>query len=318
MTRSPRTRRLHPPRLLPVQPLEKKIPMHNSGNFSLSGDSFSAGPGSDLAMEASYTPQLSYGYYSPYIASVLDIARIFDSFATAQYQYIPALASPHGDRVTLTLNAAPSFHDPKSVLVASLPAIEAAQLPPLHAVDPKEIYCARKTALILPVEGAPLVFSTGFAHDVTLSLAGADGKSLELPVNADPAQGGYVVNTSGLASTLLGDTVEASLHGFWGFDAYQGPKFRLMNARARQWELAAGDEAALIVGRQDTVHLRADSISCIDAIMVKDPSGKEVKAEWKPVKPNEVEIKLPGRYPINPKTSSAIKTIPGVAEVELV
>ena len=32
----------------------------------------------------------------------------------------------------------------------------------------------------------------------------------------------------------------------------------------------------------------------------------------------EVEIKLPGRYPINPKTSSAIKTIPGVAEVELV
>ena len=32
----------------------------------------------------------------------------------------------------------------------------------------------------------------------------------------------------------------------------------------------------------------------------------------------EVEIKLPGRYPINPQTSSAIKTIPGVAEVELV
>ncbi len=32
----------------------------------------------------------------------------------------------------------------------------------------------------------------------------------------------------------------------------------------------------------------------------------------------EVEIKLPGRYPINPQTSNAIKTIPGVAEVELV
>jgi DNA polymerase-3 subunit alpha len=32
----------------------------------------------------------------------------------------------------------------------------------------------------------------------------------------------------------------------------------------------------------------------------------------------EVEIKLPGRYPINPQTSGAIKTIPGVAEVELV
>jgi DNA polymerase-3 subunit alpha len=32
----------------------------------------------------------------------------------------------------------------------------------------------------------------------------------------------------------------------------------------------------------------------------------------------EVEIKLPGRYPINPQASGAIKAIPGVAEVELV
>jgi DNA polymerase-3 subunit alpha len=32
----------------------------------------------------------------------------------------------------------------------------------------------------------------------------------------------------------------------------------------------------------------------------------------------EVEVKLPGRYPINPQISGAIKTIPGVAEVELV
>jgi hypothetical protein len=74
----------------------------------------------DLAMEASYTPQLSYGYYSPYIASVLDIARILDSFHIAQYQYIPALASQHGDKLALTLNTAPSFHNPKSVLVAAL------------------------------------------------------------------------------------------------------------------------------------------------------------------------------------------------------
>jgi hypothetical protein len=49
----------------------------------------------------------------------------------------------------------------------------------------------------------------------------------------------------------------------------------------------------LIVGRQDTVHFRADSVSCIDGIMLKDPAGKELKAEWKTVKPNEVEVKLP-------------------------
>lgn len=264
----------------------------NDGHSTSIVEALTSGPGSDLAMEASYTPQLSYGYYSPYIASVLDIARIFESFGTAQYQYIPALASEHGARLALTLNAAPSFHNPKSVMVTALPAVEQAQLPPLHAVDPKEIYCARRTSLVLPVEGAPLVFSTGFAHDVTLSLTGSDGKTLELPATADPTQGGYVIDTAALGATTLGDSVQASLRGYWGFEPYQGPRFRLMNARARTWELA-GDDTALIIGRQDTVHLRADNVSCVDGIMLRDPAGKELKADWKSVKPNEVEIKLP-------------------------
>src|SRR5579875_112793 len=46
------------------------------------------GPVADLAMQASYTPQANFGYYSPYVASVLDIARIMESFHSAQYQYI--------------------------------------------------------------------------------------------------------------------------------------------------------------------------------------------------------------------------------------
>src|ERR1700723_4785701 len=117
----------------------------NDGHSTSIVEALTSGPGSDLAMEASFTPQLSYGYYSPYIASVLDIAKILDSFHTAQYQYIPALASPHGKDLQLTLNTAPSFHNPKSVLVVALPAVEHTQLPPLHAVNPKEIYCARKT-----------------------------------------------------------------------------------------------------------------------------------------------------------------------------
>jgi DNA polymerase-3 subunit alpha len=32
----------------------------------------------------------------------------------------------------------------------------------------------------------------------------------------------------------------------------------------------------------------------------------------------EVEIKLPGKYPITPAVSNAIKSLPGVAEVELI
>jgi hypothetical protein len=265
----------------------------NDGHSTSIVEALTSGPGSDLAMEASYTPQLSYGYYSPYIASVLDIARIFDSFRTARYQYIPALASLHGDKLALTLNAAPSFHSPQSVLVAALPAVETSQLPPLHAVNPKEIYCAGRTSLVLPVDGAPLVFSTGYAHDVTLSLMGKDGKSIDLSAKPDAAQGGYVVDTAALHSADLGDSVQASLQAYWGFERYHGPSFLLMNAHAKSWGLAAGDEDALVVGRQDTVHLQADSVSCVDGIMLKDPAGKELKADWKMVKSNELEVKLP-------------------------
>lgn len=254
-------------------------------------EAVTAGPVATFVMDASYTPQASYGYYSPYVASVLDIARIFDSFRTAQYQYIPALATLHSEQMQLLLNTAPSFHSPKSVLVTALPAVEPVQLPPLHAVDPKEIYCARKTSLVLPVEGAPLVFSTSYAHNLTLKISSKEGKTLELPAHADAQQGGFVVDTSGVGANL-GEGIRAQLHGFWGFTPYEGPSFQMVNSRTQSWALAHKDET-LIVGRDGTVHLQAASVSCVDGIMLRDPAGKELKTEWKPVKPDEVEVKLP-------------------------
>ncbi|MGH8226821.1 MAG: hypothetical protein ACREU3_02770 [Steroidobacteraceae bacterium] len=256
-------------------------------------EALTSGPATDLAMEASYTPELRYGYFSPYVASVLDIARIMASFATAQYQYIPALGAQQGGRIALRLNTPPSFHDPLSVLVTALPAIEQAQLPPLHAVDPKEIYCARKSTLVLPVEGAPLVFSTQYAHDMRLELTGVTGSGLALPAKADPERGGFVVDTAHLQGAKLGAAVRGSLQGFWGFSKYAGPQFQLMNARAGGWQLGSDAGDVLIVGRQDTVHLRAGSISCIDSVMLKDPAGKDLAVDWKAVKPGEVELKLP-------------------------
>jgi hypothetical protein len=265
----------------------------NDGHSTSIVEALTSAPATDLAMEASYTPQLSYGYYSPYIASVLDIARILGSFHSARYQYIPALASYQDNGMALTLNTAPSFHDPQSVLVAALPAVERSQPPPLHAVDPRDIYCARRTALVLPVEGAPLVFSTRYAHGMSLRLVGQGGHSVDLPARADARQGGFVIDTSALGEGQLGDSVHGELRGQWGFEAYQGPSFQLLNARSQHWQLASSDEASLIVGRESTVHLQAASVSCIDSVMLKDPGGKELKAEWKTVRADELEVKLP-------------------------
>jgi len=264
----------------------------NDGHSTSIVEALTNGPASDLAMEASFTPQLSYGYYSPYIASVLDIARILDSFHTAQYQYIPALASQQGDRLALTLNTPPSFNNPKSVLVVALPAIEQPQLPPLHAVDPKEIYCARRKPLVLSLYGAPLAFATAYAHDMTLSLTSNDGKIIDLAAQADARLGGFVVDPSALSGAPLSDGTHGSLHGYWGFDRYDGPDIPLVSGSAHKWQLASADQAALIIGREDTLQLRAGSSSCIAGITLNDSTGRELGADWAAQGPDTVELKL--------------------------
>jgi hypothetical protein len=264
----------------------------SDGHSTSMTQELTSGPASDLAMQASSTPQMHSGYYGPFVGSLLDIARILDSFHTAQYQYIPALASGSGRQLDLTLNTAPSFHDPKSVLVAALPAVEATQFPPLHPVDPTQIHCTTRDSLVLPADGAPLMFSTPYAHDMALRVLKKDGASIELPARADPARGGFAVDTKDLGSTGVADGAVGSLHGYWGFDKYEGPTFKLVSMREQTWSVAAGD-AELIVGREDTVHLLAGSVSCIEQVALSNPAGKDIKVAWTDVKPDQVEIRLP-------------------------
>ena len=265
----------------------------NDGHSESIVAALTSGPAGDLASQLSYTPQANFGYYSPYVGSVMDMARILDTFRTAQYQYIPALATQKGDALALMLNTPPSFHNPKSVLVTSLPAVEGSQPPPLHPVDSKQNYCAEKNSLVLAVDGAPLVFSTGYAHEMTLRLKTKDGKYVDEAVKPDAVDGGLVLEAKDLSANDFGNSIDASLHGYWGFEKYDGPQFRLENTHAQHWELAAADREALIVGREDTIHLSTDDASCVDTILVKDSTGKEIKTDWKATSPDEVAVTIP-------------------------
>jgi hypothetical protein len=264
----------------------------NDGHSMSIVEALTAGPTGDLALQASYTPQANYGYYSPYISSIMDMARILDSFHNAQYQYIPAIAALEGGAMELKLNTPPSFHNPKSVIVVALPAVESTQPPPLHPIDEKQVFCAEKSDLILPVDGAPLVFATKYAHNLALHLE-TDGKSVDLPLTPEAVKGGFGVDIKPLAGAVPGPGTEASVKGMWGFGPFNGPKFHLQGARAQKWEIASADQNALVVGRDATIHLEAQDASCIDSIQFKDSSGKEVKADYKIDKPNSVEVKLP-------------------------
>src|ERR1700676_2402125 len=141
-----------------------------------------SGAGSDLVGAISATKFAGGGAYSPYVGAIVDVARMMENFRTAGYQYIPALALPKQDELNLKLNNPPSFHKPMSVLVIGLPAIEAAQLPPLRAVEPKQVFCLQRSGLVLPADGAPLVFSTDYAHDMVLHVQSKAGLAIDLPV----------------------------------------------------------------------------------------------------------------------------------------
>ena len=191
----------------------------NDGHSTSIAEALTSGAPADLALQLTASPVANFGYSSAYVAAAFDVVRILQSFRTAQYQYIPAIATAKDDRLSLVLNAAPSFHNPQSVLVAALPAIAPPQSPPLRPVDPKAVFCAERTDLLLPIEGAPLAYSTHYAHDMVVRVQGKDGKTFDLPVRADAEKGGFIVDTSGVDPADLGDAVDGSLHGYWGLRA---------------------------------------------------------------------------------------------------
>src|SRR2546421_133840 len=167
-----------------------------------------SGTSSDLIGQLSNTRLAGGGYYSPYVGAIVDLARIMGSLHTATYQYIPALALPNHHQLNLKLNNPPSFRKPKSVLVVALPAVEPAQLPPLRAVDSNQVFCLQRPALVLPVEGAPLVFSTALGHDFVM-------------------------------------------------------------------------------------RVHSDSAPCFEHVILRDEQGRQIRANWKLPKPDQLEIKVP-------------------------
>jgi hypothetical protein len=252
-----------------------------------------SGPSVDLIGAVSSTPMARSGYYSAYIGAVVDVARLMNNFHSAEYQYIPALALPRHDELNLKLNNPPSFRNPKSVLVIALPAVEAAQLPPLRAVDPDQLFCLERPPLVLPVEGAPLAFSTELAHDFALHLKSKTGEVIDLPARADAARGGFVIDLHTLEGHKLDPELEGTLRGFWGFEPLVGPAFHLRSAHRSKWAIPTADQSALIVGRHDILHLRAENACCVEQITLNNGPEKQVKIDWKLLKPEELEVQVP-------------------------
>jgi hypothetical protein len=260
-------------------------------------EALSTGASSDFVNAASTTPTAGGGVYSAYVGTVIDLVHLVSLLATAQYVYIPGLAFPHDTALDLKLNAPPSFHNPKSVIVIGLPAIQAAKLPPLHPHDPSEVACMLKPDMSLLVEGAPLVFSTAFAHDLVLHL-NRTGTPTNLPLDPNATDGGLVVTKKlahipmptnvppgDLAKTASKEgsptdlTLTGTVRGYWGFDPFEGPTLTLQQIDGKDWKIVS--KTQLIAGQDSKFTLQGDATACVQKITLTNAKDKDVNVTFK-------------------------------------
>lgn len=252
-----------------------------------------SGAASDMINQISASTAAGGGAYSPYVGAVVDMVRIMGSLHTAQYAYIPALSVNDDGAIELKLSNPPSFSNPKSVMVASLPPVASVHYPMLRAVHPEELLCLQRPKLVLSVEGAPLVFSTHYAHDLVLHVQDSAGRWVDLPATADAERGGFVVDARALQTSSVSGTVTGQLRGEWGFDPWNGPEFAFTNSHPQQWSFAPGETSAVTAADKISLHLLADSVVCVQGVTVATPQGKVEKATITRTPPRLLEVNLP-------------------------
>ncbi len=304
-------------------PLDQQVNcLTQSGNQLLLDDghgqsvanNLTTGAANDFINASSYTGLAGGGLYSAYVGAIIDLVRLTSTLHTAQYQYIPAIAFPspkqaaneeaNQDQLNLRLNAPPSFHNPKSVIVIGLPAIQPASPPPLVAADPSHVACLLKPKLALGLVGAPLVYSTGFAHDLVLHL-NTSTPTPDIPLTPDAFEGGLVVApkperemlplagtkapelsrsasnpqtgkapTATVAAATTAQPAAAptqltgTVKGMWGFDSYTGPTLPLEQLAGKGWRLVSNDP--LVAGEDNHLTLAASGVACVESITTED------------------------------------------------
>ena len=301
----------------------------DDGHGQTMAAALSNGPTSDFINQASYTGLAGAGNYSAYVGAVVDLVRLTSTIHTAQYQYIPAIGFPSNESLNLRLNTAPSFHNPKSVIVIGLPAVQKAVLPPLRVAEPSHTSCLLNPKMVLPIDGAPLVFSTSFAHALVLHLNLPPGTALpggagaqDIPLTPDSFQGGLTIaapeptrkelpapgpeakpgparpasaQAEAVAKTLPAPTepITGTVKGMWGFDSFTGPTLPIQATPGGGWHILKTPNTPenLIAGQPNHLQIASTGTACVQSIVL-EASGQEPggqKVDWKLDEKSEVK-----------------------------
>jgi len=285
----------------------------------------SNGPNSDFINTASQTQLAGGGNYSAYVGALVDLVRITAGLHTAKYQYIPAIAFPAADSspqsLDLRLNTAPSFNDPKSVIVIGLPAVQKSVSPPLRPVDPSHISCLLDPHVALPIDGAPLVFTTAFAHNLVLHLNVPKSSPQDIPLIPDAYQGGLVPEPNApdrrelpnpdatravpvlnlatgkpsppkpdpkpAAPLVPGEPITGTIEGLWGFDRFTGPTLPLQEVPGTGWRIVSSNQnPGIIVGQPNRLQIVSSGTACVKSVSLEAAnSPTSARVDWKLIQP---------------------------------
>lgn len=272
----------------------------SDGHGQSIAEALSTGASSGFITAAATTPLAGASVYSAYVGAVVDLVHLASLLRTAQYQYIPGLSFPQGSTLNLKLNAPPSFINPKTVIVIGLPEIQSAKLPPLHPPNPDQVACLLQPKMTLQLEGAPLVYSTGFAHDLVLHL-NRTGAVTDIPLTPDAFEGGLIVAKEGQRKRLpegklqnartksahpdakIGTntdlTITGTVRGYWGFDSFEGPTLTVQQIDGKGWKIVGNTQ--ILAGQDNHLTLKGDATACVQHIALTNNKDKDVDVTFK-------------------------------------
>ena len=106
-------------------------------------------------------------------------------------------------------------------------------------------------------------------------------------------RGGFLIDTQKLHAGQLDPESKGTLRGQWGFESFTGPTYQLRSAHTANWIIPTADQGALIVGRDDSIHLQSVTAACVEKVSVAAANGDDLKATWKLAKPDQLEVQIP-------------------------
>jgi hypothetical protein len=155
--------------------------------------------------------------------------------------------------------------------------------------------------MTLSLEGAPLVFSTSFAHDLVLHL-NRTGAPTDIPLTPDAFEGGLAVakerqrqqlhvaksqddsteptNADVKIGTSRDLTITGTVRGYWGFDSFEGPTLTVQQVNGRDWKIVS--DTQLLAGQDNHLTLKGDGTACVQHIALTKNEHEDVDVTFKP------------------------------------